>query len=405
MTVQRLPGAAGDRSSSGSLLGEAQALLDDLTRIRRAVHRVPELGFEEWETQRLIVEEVSRIAPAASCTPLAGSGVLVTLAEGRPAVLLRACIDALPVDEETGAPYASTVAGKSHACGHDGQVALLLGAVALLARAAPPMGVSALFQPAEEVDTGARAAIEAGVLEAVKPDVVLGFHGDPRLDAGTFGVRPGPVMASITTIHALVEGRSGHGAEPHLTDDPVTAAASLLLDWQVALARRVDPRRPVVLSIGRLAGGTTPNVIPGRVEVDGTLRSLDPEVEPGLRTILEGVARGVEARTGTTVHLQADRVVPAVVNDPAVAGVAADAVEDLLGGQALVQAEPTLGGDDFAWYLQHLPGCYVFVGERQQGRSPYGWHDPAYDLDERALPLGAAALAATVHRIAEGGLR
>jgi amidohydrolase len=387
-----------------SVLQDAQSLTDELVRIRRAVHRMPELGFEEWQTQNRVIEYVSKVAPAVSCTPIAGSGVLATLAKGPPAVLLRGCLDALPVQEETEAAYASTIEGRSHACGHDGQVAILLGAVALLARTPPGIAVSALFQPAEEIDTGARAAIDAGVLEMVKPVAALGFHGDPRLGAGAFGVGPGPVMASITTIHATVEGRSGHGAEPNLTNDAVTAAASLVLDWQVALARRIDPRQPVVLSIGRIAGGTTPNVIPGRVDIDGTLRSLDPEIEPLLLRILDDVARGVETRTGARVEVRADRVVPAVVNDPAVATIAAEAVQTVFGEGSVVAAEPTLGGDDFAWYLRQVPGCYVFIGERQPDRGPYGWHDPAYDLDEAALPLGAAALAAIVYRFAEGGL-
>lgn len=394
-------GTATRRPGFEWILEDAGTLADELVRIRRAVHRLPELGFEEWETQRRILEEVARVAPAASCIPIAGSGAVVTLSKGPPTVLLRGCIDALPVGEQTGAAYASAIEGKSHACGHDGQVAILVGALALLARRLPSIGVSALFQPAEEIDAGALAVIEAGVLDQVEPLAVVGFHGDPRLDAGVFGIGPGPVMASITKVHAVVEGRPGHGAEPHLAGDTVTAAASLVLDWQVALARRVDPRRPVVLSIGRLVGGTVPNVIPGRVEMEGTLRSLGPDGEPDLRAILDDVARGVEARTGTTVRLRSDRAVPVVVNDREVAAAVAQAVELAFGQGAVAVPEPTLGGDDFAWYLEQVPGCYVFIGERLQRRAPYGWHDPAYDLDEGALPLGAAALAAAVHHLAE----
>lgn len=395
---------AGTRAPYGQLLVDARSLTDDLVRVRRSVHATPELGFEERRTQRLVMDEITRLAPGTRAAPIAGSGVLVAVSEGTPRVLIRACMDALPLEEETGAPYASALPGAAHACGHDGQVAVLLGVVALLARASPAIGVQALFQPAEELDTGARAVIDGGGIDPADLDVALGFHGDPRLDPGSFGVRPGPVMASITTIRATVEGQAGHGAEPHLTNDTITAAASLILDWQVALARRVDPRQPAVLSMGRLAGGTTPNVIPGRVEVEGTLRSLDPRIGPELVRLLQDVASGVERRSGGTIEVHAEEVVPAVVNDRRVAGAVAGAIGSLLGEEALAEAEPTLGGDDFAWFTQEVPGCYVFVGERQEGRPPYGWHDPAYDLDERSLPLAAAALAAAVHRIAEGGV-
>ncbi len=159
----------------------------------------------------------------------------------------------------------------------------------------------------------------------------------------------------------------------------------------------------MVLSVGRISAGSTANVIPGSAELEGTLRSLDPAIEESLKRIMADVARGVEVRTGTTVDLQADLVVPAVVNDAGVASLAAAAISDLLGPDAVVDAPPSLGGDDFAWYLQETPGCYVFIGERVAGREPYGWHDAAYDLDERSLSIGSAVLAAIVHRIAKEG--
>jgi hippurate hydrolase len=386
-----------------SLLDRAESLDADLVGIRRAVHSQPELGFQERWTQSFLLQEVRRLSPGATCRAVAGTGLLVTLREGSPKILLRACMDGLPIQETSGMPFESTVPGVSHACGHDGQVAGLLGAIALLDQDLPNAGVFALFQPAEELDTGARAVLGDGVFEQIGPDVILGFHGHPGLDAGTMVVRPGPMMASITTIRCEITGRTGHGAEPHLAADPITAAASLILDWQVALARRVDPRQPVVLSVGRVSGGSTPNVIPGQAEIEGTLRSLDPAIESSLTRILGEVARSVELRTATTVSLDAELVVPAVVNDAGVAQVAAVAAAGLLGPEALVEAPPSLGGDDFAWYLRDIPGCYVFVGERVAEREPYGWHDAAYDLDERSLPIGSAVLAAMVHRIAKEG--
>lgn len=387
-------------SAVDPLLRRAEALSDGLTRIRRAVHGRPELGFEEHATQDAIVEALERLAPGIPLRAVAGTGVLATLREGRPSIVVRACMDALPVQETTGLPFASTVPGVSHACGHDGQVAVLLGALALLAEAGLDAGVFGLFQPAEEIDTGARAVLDDGVMEDVRPDVFIGFHGHPGLPAGSVAVMPGPVMASITTIRCEITGRTGHGAEPHLATDAVTAAASLVLGWQIALGRRVDPRQPVVLSVGRIAAGTTPNVIPGSAELEGTLRSLDPGIEDALQRILADVARGVEAQTATEVAVRADRVVPAVVNDPSVTATAAAVASELLGRAALVDVPASLGGDDFAWYLQRVPGCYVFLGEGVQGRDPYGWHDAAYDLDERSLPIGSALLAAIAQELA-----
>ncbi len=390
-------------SVSVSVLDRAESLGSELIDIRRAVHARPELGFQETSTQVFIREAIGRLAPGTACRAIAGTGLLASVANGSHAILVRACMDGLPIQERSDLAFASTAPGVSHACGHDGQVAVLVGAIALLAQSPPEAAVFALFQPAEEIDTGARAVLDDGVLDAVRPDVVLGFHGHPGLDAGTVAVRPGPMMASITTIRAQIAGHAGHGAEPHLAADSVTAAASLILDWQIALSRRIDPRQPVVLSVGRISAGSTANVIPGSAELEGTLRSLDPAIEESLKRIMADVARGVEVRTGTTVDLQADLVVPAVVNDAGVASLAAAAISDLLGPDAVVDAPPSLGGDDFAWYLQETPGCYVFIGERVAGREPYGWHDAAYDLDERSLSIGSAVLAAIVHRIAKEG--
>lgn len=362
---------------------------------------MPELGFEERSTQSFIRDEVGLLAPGAVCQAIGGTGLLVALREGSPSILVRGCIDALPIQETSGLPFESTVSGVSHACGHDGQVAVLLGAIALLAQDPADAGVFALFQPAEELDTGARAVLDDGLLGAVRPDVVLGFHGHPGLDAGNVVVRPGPMMASITTIRCEIIGRTGHGAEPHLSADVVTAAASLVIDWQVALARRIDPRQSVVLSVGHVSAGTTPNVIPGHAELEATLRSLDPTIEDQLLAVIGDVARGVEIRTFTTITLQAELVVPAVVNDVRVAEVAAAGAEELLGSGSLADTPASLGGDDFAWYTQSTPGCYIFLGERVAKREPYGWHGAAYDLDERSLPVGSAVLAAMVHRIAK----
>ena len=383
-----------------SFISGAHELASALTDIRRDLHRYPELGFQETRTAAALADGVERLIPAARVRSVAGTGLVASLPGEGPGVLLRACMDALPVQEISDREYRSSIPGVAHACGHDGQMAILIGALALLSwrRGAPP--IHGLFQPAEEIDAGAQAIIEAGLIDELSPSVALGFHGHPSLPVGGFGVRNGPVMGSITTLVCDVQGREGHGAEPHLASDALTAAAALVIDWQVALARRVDPRQPVVLSIGKLESGSTPNVVPGTARIEGTLRSLDSSIESHLERILREVATSVELRCGVHVTLSLEMVVPAVVNDASTSQLVADAVEELLGGGALSVVEPTLGGDDFAWILRQVPGCYFFVGERQEDRPQYGWHDPSYDLDDRSLVFGSAALAGAALRVA-----
>ena len=384
-----------------------EPLFPELVRLRRELHRYPEIAFEERrtrETARAFCAET----PGLEFSETAKTGLLAVTAGTAPGptTVLRACLDALPITDEKVVPYASKLSGRCHACGHDAQVAALAGALRVLAEDPPPGRAIGLFQPAEEADTGAQAVLADGALDAYEPDLMIGFHGHPGLAVGQIGVAAGPIMAAITTVRCVVSGRGGHGAEPHMTADPVTAAAQLIVDWQVALGRRTDGRDAVVLSVGRLHAGTASNVIPDRVELDGTLRYLDPGLREPVERTLTDVAHAIEIRTGASVALTFDRAVPALVNDGAAADLVAGVVAETFGGDALVRATPSLGGDDFARYLEagHR-GCYVFVGERQEGRPAYGWHDPDYDLDERSIPIAAALLAAVAHRAARGGVQ
>ena len=396
--------ATAQRREPPPILGRAFELLPELVELRRDVHRHPELSFTEHRTAEVAGRTLGRHVAGLVTVPVAGTGLLVHRAGVRPTVVLRACLDALPIAEATGADYASCVPGISHACGHDAQVAALVGALALLADHDPEAPVAALFQPAEETDDGALAVLDDPSLDTIgQPRAVIGIHGHPGLDAGRFAIQPGPVMACITTLRCEVTGQGSHGAEPHRGPDAVTAAASLVVDWQVGLARRVDARSPVVLSIGRIEGGVASNVIPDRVVMDGTLRYLDPALRSSLHEVLAGVARGAEARFGVGVALELDEVVPAVVNDVELTPRLATAATELLGPQSLGEVVPSLGGDDFARYGRLAPSCYIFVGERQEGRPPYGWHDPAYDLDERSIAYAAAVLAVSVLEVAKGG--
>ena len=267
-----------------------------------------------------------------------------------PQVVLRACLDALPVEDRTAAEYASEVKGQSHACGHDAQAAVLAGATILVAEESPYAPVLSLFQPAEEIDTGACSVLTSGVVDDRVLTTIVGFHGHPALPAGEIGVSAGPVMACITTLRCRIEGRGSHGAEPHLGSDAISSLAALITDWQVAIGRRTDGRDAVVLSVGRIAAGTTANVVPRRPSSKEHCATCGPSSALAWR-ILQAVSRGVEARFDTTVRLELDEVVPALVNDEAVASLVAEAAAEVLGERAVKPATPSLGGDDFAFLL------------------------------------------------------
>ena len=372
-------------------------LLPELIELRRQLHRHPELGFDEHKAVAAVSAMLLRHLPDVVALPVGGTGLIAHRRDVVPAIALRACLDALPIDDPKDVEYASTVPGVCHACGHDAQAAAVVGALVILGEMHPDLAVAALFQPAEEIDTGALAVLDDPAFGTLLSSLqaMIGIHGHSGLDAGQFGIESGPVMACITTVICGVTGTGGHGAEPHLASDAVTAAASLVLDWQVALARRTDPRASVVLSVGRIAGGTTSNVIPERVEIEATLRYLDPVLRPTLHDLVEGVAAGVRARFGVDVKVDLVEVVPAVVNDPAMVDLVERAASKVIGGDWRGQIQPSLGGDDFAYYSSRCRSCYVFVGERQPNREPYGWHNPSYDIDETSIAYAAAVLAAS----------
>lgn len=381
-----------DRRTSG-LTAQAESLRQELVDLRRTIHRNPELGFEESGTNAVVRQFIEQRVPRARFDNIARTGLLVSLPGDGPQVLLRACLDALPIQDTKDVEYASQNPGKGHACGHDGQVARLAGALVLLGAEQHAAGIHALFQPAEEIDEGAQAVLDEGLLEDIRPHIAFGFHGHPALNNGSVGVKSGPLMASITTVRCRVIGREGHAAEPHQSVDAGTAAASLIIDWQTALARRVDPRHSIVLTIGKISSGVAPNVVPGEAELEGTLRVLDPSCYDHVLAILREVARGVESKLGVSTELDFDFVVPAIVNHPEANVLVREATEAVLGADAPVEAAASLGGDDFARFLDRVPGAYFFIGEAVKDREKYGWHDPAYDLDEDSLVSGSAVLA------------
>ncbi|ABM27701.1 amidohydrolase [Nitratidesulfovibrio vulgaris DP4] len=373
---------------------------------RRALHAIPETGFEERCTAAYVAETLSGLGLPVR-TGIATTGVTALLDTGLegPVVMLRADMDALPVTEATGLPFASRHEGRMHACGHDAHMAMLLGAAEMLSaivREEPGRlrgKVLFLFQPAEEGPGGAAPMIAEGVLDEPKVDVCLGAHVWPSLPVGTVGVKPGPLMAAMDRFELVVHGRGGHAATPHLCVDALETATQVVGALQRVVSRMTDPLEPVILTIGELHAGTAYNVIPGEARMAGTVRTFSPDVRAAWEDRIRTVADGVCAAMGATATLDFHYCHGPVINTPRVAEVVRRAVVEARGEQAVTTPTPTLGGEDFSCFLERIPGCFFFVG--CGGDVPI--HNPRFDLDERCLALGAETFVRATLLFTEGG--
>jgi amidohydrolase len=386
-----------------SLRDEVQSLAADAIALRRELHMHPELGFHEFNTSRIVAERLRALGLEVQ-TGIAGTGVIGLLRGARPGrcVLLRADMDALPIEEQNDVPYRSRVAGVMHACGHDGHTAGLLTVARLLAERRNQFAgiVKFCFQPCEENPPGgAKPMIEAGVLEEPHVDACFGLHIWQSLPVGTIGVVPGPAMANSDRFRIVVRGRGGHAAQPHLTVDSVVVASQIVVALQTVVARNVSPLKPAVVTVGSLHAGTTYNVIADTAELKGTLRSFDPETRRLLPARVEAVARAVAESLGATIDWEFLEGYPACVNDPAMATLVREVAGGLIGPENVLQPEPTMGGEDFAYFLQQRPGCFWFVGSRNEERGlTFGHHHPRFDIDEAALPIAIESLTAVALR-------
>jgi amidohydrolase len=377
---------------------KARALAGALTGWRRAFHRRPEVGFEERETASRIAEELRQLGLAVE-TGVAKTGVVGVAKAPRAAgaaVLLRADMDALPVQEVPGRAYGSEIPGRMHACGHDGHMAMLLGAASIVAeeRARLARDVVFCFQPGEEGFGGAEAMIAEGVLERYGVGAAFGLHLWSLFPAGTIQVRPGPTMAAQDEFEASVRGRAGHGALPHEAIDPVVAAAHAVTALQAVVARAVDPVRPAVVTVGSLHAGSAPNVIPGEATMRGTLRSFDDRVREILRARVREVIENTAAAHGCTAEFTLHPGYPAVVNDPQAVSEVRRHAAAVVGAARVIEPDPMAAAEDFAYFLRQVPGAFVFIGAGNAERgitAPH--HAPSFDIDEAALPIGAELLA------------
>ena len=364
-------------------------LLPGLVAFRRDLHAHPELAFAEQRTSGLVAGALRELGIEVH-EGIAGTGVVGVLRSGtsQRMVGLRADMDALPILEQGERPYISRHAGVHHACGHDGHTAMLLGAAQHLARTRGFDGqVAFIFQPAEEGRGGAREMVKQGLFERFPCDSVYALHNWPDLPIGTAATREGPIMAAADRFDIVVRGRGAHAALPHQTADAVLAASELVTQLHTIVSRRVPPTRNAVLSVTRISGGQSHNVLPAAVELTGTVRSFDGEVQDTIEAAIRQVADGVARASGATVEVEYVRYYPATLNTAAEVRLALDAAR-AAGLEAQVAPAPAFTSEDFAFMLQQRPGAYLWLGQGRKAGTSVPLHHPSYDFNDDALAGG-----------------
>ena len=366
---------------------------DKIVALRRDIHREPELGFDTEKTAAKVLAALDGL-PLDLETGVAQNGIVATL-EGEgdgPTVALRADMDALPIQEETGLPFASEIEGKMHACGHDGHTSMLVGAAHVLSGMRDRLGgtVKFVFQPAEEGGGGGKVMVDEGVADDVSS--IFALHLWPGLPFGKVATKAGPIMAAADAFEMEVRGSGGHGAMPHLASDAVVMAAQIVTALQTVVSREVDPVEPAVLTVGEIGAGTAFNIIPEKARIGGTVRTLDPDLRKMMPERIEELARGVAKGMRGDVDLDYTFSYPVTVNDEDAAARALSVADDLFGGDSVLELpNPSMGGEDFAYFLEKVPGAFIWLGV---GEDASGLHTPRFAFDEDILPRGAALLAA-----------
>jgi amidohydrolase len=378
-----------------AFLGRQEA---GLIEFRRDLHAHPEPGYAERRTTRLVAERLAGAGLSPVLLPET-TGLYADIGPGEPRVALRADLDALPMTDEKSVPYRSTAPGLCHACGHDAHTAILVGAGLFLAEQAASgrlsAGVRLIFQPAEEATSGARDVIAAGALDSVGR--IFALHCDPRLDAGLIGVREGPITSACDKVKVTIAGPGGHTARPHLTADVVYALGKIVTEVPAALTRRVDPRAGLSLVWGHVSAGSAANAIPDEGTVEGTVRCLDFAVWRSAIALIEDLVQSVAVPYGVTAKVEYLSAVPPTVNEPESTAMIASAAARVLGPGAVADTPQSLGGEDFAWYLDQVPGAMARLGTRAPGAQTVGdLHQPTFDIDERAIGVGVRVLAGVV---------
>jgi amidohydrolase len=395
--------------SLGHVLAAARALQPRLVDLRRGIHQYPELGNEEHRTAEVLKEQLAALGLTVKTGLGSGGTGLAAEIPGQvegPAVALRADMDGLPISEASGVSYASRIPGVMHACGHDAHCAMLVGAAHILRKGPQPprRKIILIFQPSEEREPlGARSLVQEGILDDPPVSSIFALHVTNDLQAGEIGLRYGPRNASADTLRLAVTGRSAHAARPHLGVDAIVAAASVVQAIQDVIARRVNVLNPAVVTFGRIEGGTAPNVVADRVVLTGTLRCLSAETRSELPGLLAGAAAHAAATLGAECELVVEPGEPVLFNDESLTRTVELVATELIGvGCVHHLPQPSMGAEDFAFYLDRVPGAQVSLGTGNSTRGiTAGLHTPTFDIDEDALAVGAAVLAGTALRAAE----
>ena len=381
---------------SQNILPAIQDMAKEMVEVRHQIHAHPELAFEEHATSDMVAARLKEWGYEVH-RGLAGTGVVGTLKRGTGKMRLgiRADMDALPIQETTGLPYASQLPGKMHACGHDGHTAILLAAARSIAQDPQFDGtLNLIFQPAEEGLGGGRVMVEQGLFKLFPCDAIFALHNMPGMPEGQFGFRAGAFMPSSDTVNITVRGKGGHGSAPHLSADPVVAAAHIVVALQTVVSRNVDPREMAVISVGAIHGGEAANVIPQNVTMRLTVRAFNPEIRVMLKQRITDLVQSQAQTMGVQADVDYDWRYPSLINDEASTAFAKQVALDWLGEKGVMpNLAPLTGSEDFSFMLQECPGCYLIVGNGEGEHHHTGGcmvHNPGYDFNDAILPIAAS---------------
>ena len=391
-------------SAPPTLLNEADEILPGVIADRRHLHEHPELGFQEFETAKLVAERLRSYGLDDVQTGVAITGVVGILKGNKPGkvVALRADMDALPIEEENDVEYKSRTAGVMHACGHDAHTAILLGVARLLSSRRDEIEgtVKFIFQPAEEGLGGAKAMVAAGVLENPHVDAIFGLHvSQGGMPAGYLVARDNATLAGGDGFKMTITGKGGHGAQPHTTIDPIVIGAQIVSALQTVVSRNVDPIMPGVVSIGSFHAGLASNVIPNTAELTGTIRSVDHGQRAMMAQRVEEIAKGIGEAMGATVDVEMTFGVAPTINTPEMAAIVREVATEMLGADHDSQGVLVTASEDFSEFLIHTPGCFFFLGTQSEEKGlVWGHHHPRFDISEEPMAAGIAVMAGTALR-------
>jgi len=393
-----MPAKTSRNGHGAAALAAARNLTPELIETRRTIHARPELGYEEKETSKLVRARLQSLKLKPRVMATTGVAALVPGRKPGRVLMVRCDMDALPIQEETEFSYRSRVPGKMHACGHDLHTSILLGTARLLTQNPPDTGVVKLnFQPAEEGLNGAGAMIDAGIMEKPNVEAAFGYHIWQGIPVGKVGIVSGPAMAAVDRFTITIEGVGGHAAYPHLAVDPILIGSQVVSALQSIASRAVNPLHSAVVTVASFHGGTAFNIIPPAVELAGTVRTFTKEARDTVERQMKKIVKQVAAGMGGKAEVDYRRENPPVVNDAKLAAFMKDVAADIVGSRNVIDAEPSMGGEDMAFYQEKVPGCYIFVGSAPKGEV-YPHHHPKFNPDEGVMPIAAAIMTEAARR-------